>query len=69
MGTFRSETNEWLSWVGALATTLDLDGGGLLILDQKLFQHPADRWGRHSCLPRNHGQECLRHHGPSLDRS
>ncbi|MCE5236903.1 right-handed parallel beta-helix repeat-containing protein [bacterium] len=33
MGTFRSETNEWLIWVGALATTLDLDGGGLLILD------------------------------------
>jgi len=33
MGTFRSETNEWLIWVGALASTLELDGGGLRILD------------------------------------
>jgi hypothetical protein len=33
LGSFRSETNEWLIWVGALASTLELDGGGLLILE------------------------------------
>ena len=33
LGTFRSETNEWLIWVGALASTLELDGGGTVILE------------------------------------
>ncbi len=33
LGTFRSETNEWLIWIGALASTLELDGGGMAILE------------------------------------
>ncbi|MEN6641296.1 MAG: right-handed parallel beta-helix repeat-containing protein [Armatimonadia bacterium] len=33
LGTFRSETNEWLIWVGALASTLELDGGGMVVLE------------------------------------
>ncbi|OGV66397.1 MAG: hypothetical protein A3K19_02290 [Lentisphaerae bacterium RIFOXYB12_FULL_65_16] len=33
LGTFRSETNEWLIWVGALASTLELDGGGMIVLE------------------------------------
>ncbi|MHB8993654.1 MAG: right-handed parallel beta-helix repeat-containing protein [Armatimonadota bacterium] len=33
LGSFRSETNEWLIWVGALASTLELDGGRMLVLE------------------------------------
>jgi parallel beta-helix repeat protein len=33
LGSFRSETNDWLIWVGALASTLELDGGGTAILE------------------------------------
>lgn len=33
LGSYRSESNEWIIWIGALASTLELDGGGFLILD------------------------------------
>ena len=32
LGSFRSETKEWLIWVGALGSTLELDNGGVLVL-------------------------------------